>query len=150
MSLTREDILAMASLNKDDASWEYWSEDYPERDQPKPTVADMVKEYHKAAGQKPDALRSLSMVEEEYQEWRDEVLAGFTDAEAELKELSDLHYVIFDYAQAKGWDLMESTWRLHKNNMGRMFHDDGTIKRREDGKIIKNPGYPKVDLSDLV
>jgi len=33
--------------------------------------------------------------------------------------------------------------------MGRMFQDDGTIKRREDGKVIKNPLYPKVDLGDL-
>ena len=34
--------------------------------------------------------------------------------------------------------------------MGRMYQPDGTIKRRDDGKILKNKEYPKVDLADLV
>lgn len=32
----------------------------------------------------------------------------------------------------------------------RMWQDDGSILRREDNKIIKNPNTPKVNLSDLV
>jgi hypothetical protein len=49
-----------------------------------------------------------------------------------------------------GWDLNEAVTRVHENNMERMTQDDGTIKRREDGKIIKNPNTPKVQLGDLV
>ena len=49
-----------------------------------------------------------------------------------------------------GYDLDEAVRRVHINNMGRMLQPDGTIKRREDGKIIKNPDYPKVKLDDLV
>jgi len=36
------------------------------------------------------------------------------------------------------------------NNMGRCMQPDGSVKRREDGKIIKNKDYPAVDLSDLI
>jgi predicted HAD superfamily Cof-like phosphohydrolase len=67
-----------------------------------------------------------------------------------LKELSDLVYVVFGLANAKGWDLMEAVRRVHANNMGRCMQPDGSVKRREDGKIIKNKDYPAVDLSDLV
>ena len=28
--------------------------------------------------------------------------------------------------------------------------DDGTIKYREDGKVMKNPNAPKINLEDLV
>jgi hypothetical protein len=47
-------------------------------------------------------------------------------------------------------DFVEAFRRVHSNNVGRCIQDDGTIKRREDGKITKNPNYQKVDLSDLV
>jgi len=57
--------------------------------------------------------------------------------------------VIYGYALARGWDLDEAVTRVHENNMARMKQDDGTIKRREDGKIIKNPNTPKVNLKDL-
>ena len=68
----------------------------------------------------------------------------------ELKELADLVYVIYGYANARGFDLDEAVRRVHENNMGRMYQDDGTIWRRDDGKIIKNKNYPKVSLDDLV
>jgi predicted HAD superfamily Cof-like phosphohydrolase len=68
----------------------------------------------------------------------------------ELKELADLTYVIFGYARVRGWNLLEAVSRVHENNMGRCVQPDGSIKRREDGKVLKNPDYPAVDLSDLV
>ncbi len=44
--------------------------------------------------------------------------------------------------------------RVYDNNMGRMYHFDEKgekyIKYDDDGKIVKNPDYPSVDLSDLV
>jgi len=64
----------------------------------------------------------------------------------ELKELSDLVYVIYGYAQSRGWDLNEAVFRVHSNNMNRMFQDDGTLKRNDAGKIIRNPNTPSVDL----
>jgi predicted HAD superfamily Cof-like phosphohydrolase len=68
----------------------------------------------------------------------------------EPKFLADLVYVIYGYANSKGYDLDEALRRVHANNLGRCIQPDGSILRREDGKIIKNKDYPKVELGDLV
>lgn len=111
-----------------------------------PTPMDMVKYYYNTAGITPSAPLSSRLMAEEYAEWVEES----SGTEGDLKELTDLVYVIYGYALAMGYDLDEALCRVHSNNIGRMTQSDGTIKRRKDGKIIKNPDYPKVDLSDLV
>lgn len=120
----------------------YWSY---EAQEPEKTPTEMVKEYAKTSGQKPDAGLYAELITEEFEEW-----VGEFAPVPELKELADLLYVIYGYANARGWDVEEALRRVHKNNMGRMYQPDGTIKRRADGKIEKNKDYPKVDLSDLV
>ena len=109
------------------------------------TPMDMVQEFAKVTGQVPDVKLYERLVFEEFDEWALEL-----QAQPELKELSDLVYVIFGYANAKGWDLMEAVRRVHVNNLGRCVQEDGSVQRREDGKILKRQDYPKVDLSDLV
>lgn len=87
----------------------------------------------------------LDLVEEEFEEVR------LSDTKENLlKELADLVYVTYGLAVTFGLDLDEALVRVHQNNMGRMYQPDGTIKRRDDGKILKNKDYPKVDLGDLV
>ena len=120
----------------------YWSY---ETQEPEKTPTEMVEEYAKTSGQKPDAGLYAELITEEFEEW----VREFSPV-PELKELADLLYVIYGYANARGWDVEEALRRVHKNNMGRMYQPDGTIKRRADGKIEKNKDYPKVDLSDLV
>lgn len=117
----------------------------------------MVKEFATVTEQKPDASLYETLISEEYDEWFDagEVEDGLTiddtdyDPAEELKELADLVYVCYGYANAKGWDLDEAIRRVHINNLGRCRQPDGTIQRREDGKILKNKDYPKVVLEDL-
>lgn len=121
----------------------YWSY---ETQEPQKTPTEMVKEYVKASRQDPSSVLYETLVIEEFMEWEEE----WPDTEGDLKELADLVYVIYGYANAMGYDLDEAVRRVHKNNMGRMYQPDGTIKRRADGKIEKNKDYPKVDLSDLV
>jgi hypothetical protein len=111
------------------------------------TPMDMVRQFVKLTGQKPSPEMSAKLIYEEFDEW-DESTVFFSDYE-ELKELSDLVYVIYGYANAIGWDLDEAVRRVHENNMGRCIQPDGTIQRREDGKILKNKDYPTVNLSDL-
>ena len=133
----------------------YWSY---ETQEPEKTPTEMVKEYAKTTGQKPNADLYSVLIGEEYDEWeveretfgRKNYLSYDYQPKDELKELTDLLYVIYGYANARGWDVEEALRRVHKNNMGRMYQPDGTIKRRADGKIEKNKDYPKVDLSDLV
>jgi len=122
-------------------SEQYWSE--PPKSYPTPM--EMVKHYQKVTAQKANPDLYGNLIEEEFFEWN---IAN--EGTEELKELADLVYVIYGYANARGWDLNEALYRVHSNNLGRMYQPDGSINRREDGKIVKNPDYPKVDLEDLV
>jgi len=132
----------------------YWDmvDAYPEK--PK-SVMEMVTEYNNTAENEKDSSLYWELTNEEYDEWFGELPCNKTysnpyDPTKELKELSDLVYVIYGYAWSKGWDLDEAVRRVHENNMGRMYQPDGTIKRRKDGKILRNKDFPEVDLSDLV
>jgi hypothetical protein len=126
---------------------------------PKPTVAQMVDEFAVTMKQPKDREMAEVLVVEEYQEWcmagGDEYGSGYglggkySPAE-ELKELADLVYVCYGYARVMGWDLDEAIRRVHKNNLTRCVWPDGSVKYREDGKVLKNPDAPKIDLTDLV
>ena len=164
MSITREDIIRFTEFQGNEKQlelFEYWSPADHEDPRLK-TPMDMVKEYHKTAGLPigshvfPEyfinaeideaALRFReTLIEEEVQE-----LLKAPNKENALKELADIVYVVYGYAVTFGWDLDEAVRRVHENNMGRMYQPDGTIKRREDGKIMKNKDFPKVNLEDLV
>lgn len=69
--------------------------------------------------------------------------------EEELKELADLVYVCFQYAENMEWDLEEVLSRVHKSNMSKLGLDGKPI-RRKDGKVLKGPNYEPPNLSDLV
>lgn len=147
MSITREDIIRFTEFQGNEKQlelFEYWSPTDHEDPRLK-TPMDMVKEFHKKSDQTPNADLYSDLVVEEF----DELMASVGKVE-ELKEISDLIYVLFGYAYAMGYDLDEAIRRVHENNLGRMYQPDGTIKRREDGKILKNKDYPKVHLEDLV
>lgn len=107
---------------------------------------EFVEEYQRVSGQKPTPDLYITLIQEELAE----LLEEKPGSPEELKELADLVYVIYGYAQALGVDLDEAVKRIHENNMARMRQPDGTIRYRHDGKILKNPETPKVDLTDLV
>jgi predicted HAD superfamily Cof-like phosphohydrolase len=126
-----------------------WQEDPRDK-----TPLDMVKEFARVSGQslgipyvRPSKETSFRyhLIAEEFEEVTDALLPKDL-----LKELADLVYVTYGYAATFGWNLDEALIRVHENNMGRMYQPDGSIKRRADGKIVKNPDYPKVELEDLV
>ncbi len=125
----------------DDMGYNYYSEN-----KVSPSTMDMVKEFSRVLGQKPSAALYATLIQEEFDEW----LEADAWEEDDLKELADLVYVVYGYANACGYDLDEAIRRVHVNNLGRCVQPDGSILRREDGKIIKNKNYPKVKLDDLV
>ena len=67
----------------------------------------------------------------------------------ELKELADLVYVCFQYAENMEWDLEEAMYRVHESNMSKLGLDGKPI-RRADGKVLKGPNYQPPKLDDLV
>ena len=66
-----------------------------------------------------------------------------------LKELADLVYVCYQYAENMHWFLDEALNRVHISNMSKLGEDCKPIYR-EDGKVLKGPGYKPPDLSDLI
>lgn len=149
MSITREDIIRFTEYQNNEKQlelFEYWNPPVKDR---KPT--DLVSEFIKASGQKIERETAdlyVTLIEEELNEWKEARESG--DKPNELKELCDLLYVIYGYAYVIGWNIEEAFKEVHKNNVGRMFQPDGTIKRRPDGKVEKNKNYPKVNLENFV
>ena len=66
-----------------------------------------------------------------------------------LKELADLVYVCYQYAENMGWDLDEALHRVHESNMSKL-DDKGKPIYRKDGKVLKGPNYAPPNLEDLV
>lgn len=122
-------------------------------------VMDMVREFKQVTQQEPTPQMSAELINEEYSEWLKEnekkVNKGWINPpkyrpQEELKELADLVYVIYGYADTMGWDLDIALNRVHKNNLERVIQEDGSVLFREDGKVKKREGAPKVYLGDLV
>ena len=94
-----------------------------------------------------------SLIVEEFKEFLDaenQLLLGLTVNAADcLKELADLVYVAYQYAENMGWDLDEALNRVHQSNMSKLGEDGNPIYR-EDGKVLKGPNYQPPTLSDLV
>lgn len=122
-----------------------WKEIDMEADTKPQTVTEMVLEFVTKTEQVPTDELYAQLIIEEYKEW-----LTSEDVMEEMKELTDLVYVIYGYALAKGFNLEEAVRRVHKNNLGRCIQPDGSVQRRPDGKILKNKDYPKVSLEGLI
>ena len=66
-----------------------------------------------------------------------------------LKELADLVYVCYQYAENMGGFLDEGLDRVHVSNMSKLG-EDGLPVYREDGKVLKGPNYKPPTLTDLI
>lgn len=120
----------------------------------------LQKEFMELTKQEPSPETYIKLIAEEFEEWDYESSLANSEfskyfgqeysPEAELKELTDLLYVIFGYANSKGWDMAEAYKRVDANNKGRCVQPDGSVKFREDNKVLKNKDYPKVCLKGLV
>ena len=66
-----------------------------------------------------------------------------------LKELADLVYVCYQYAENMGWFLDEALDRVHQSNMSKLGKDGKPIYR-DDGKVLKGPDYEPPTLMDLI
>ena len=89
----------------------------------------------------------LDLISEEFGELKAAISSE--PYENELKELADLVYVCFQYAENMEWDLEEALDRVHKSNMSKLGLDGKPI-RRADGKVLKGPNYQPPNLTDLI
>ncbi len=96
--------------------------------------------------------RQLDLIIEEFKEFLEAegmlFRHGRNAKEECLKELADLVYVCYQYAENMGWFLDEALDRVHKSNMSKL-DEDGKPIYREDGKVLKGPNYKPPTLEDL-
>lgn len=83
------------------------------------------------------------LIEEELREYYQSVEAR--DIVNVAKELADIVYVIHGTAIAYGINLDKVFNLVHNNNMSKL-QPDGTVKRREDGKVIKPDNFKNLEL----
>ena len=102
---------------------------------------------------RPHRTKQKDLILEEFKEfleadndlWRN----NSTLTAACLKELADLVYVCYQYAENMGWDLDEALYRVHESNMSKL-DENGKPIYREDGKVLKGPNYAPPNLENLV
>lgn len=73
------------------------------------------------------------------------------DPVAKQKEICDVLWVVIQYANAQGWDLDKSMSLLVQEYKSKFLDENGNIHPiyREDGKLLKNKGFKKLDLNEL-
>ena len=94
----------------------------------------------------------LELVKEEFKEFvtaHNHMFEHIHGQQLTLKELADLVYVCYQYAENMEWDLNEAMDRVHTSNMSKLGEDKKPIYR-EDGKVLKGPNYEPPNLDDLV
>ena len=121
-------------------------------------ISEQAKEFRTKYGLKSTRTRDKRsyqkpLIDEEYKEFLEAegflFMHGQNHQEEALKELADLVYVCYQYAENMRWDLDEALNRIHESNMSKLGDDNKPIYR-EDGKVLKGPGYKPPDLSDLI
>ena len=65
------------------------------------------------------------------------------------KELADLLYVVYGSADTMDIPMDEVYAEVHRSNMSKM-HPDGTVRYREDGKILKTEFYSPADIEKVL
>ena len=121
-------------------------------------ISEQAKEFRTKYGLKSSRTRDKrsyqkNLIVEEFKEFLEAEGMLFRkndtiEAEA-LKELADLIYVAYQYAENMGWFLDEALDRVHQSNMSKLG-EDGKPIYREDGKVLKGPNYKPPSLTDLI
>ena len=121
-------------------------------------ISEQAKEFRTKYGLKSSTTRDKrsyqkNLIVEEFKEFLEAEGMLFRknstiEAEA-LKELADLIYVCYQYAENMGWLLDEALNRVHLSNMSKLDKEGKPIYR-EDGKVLKGPNYKPPTLTDLV
>ena len=120
-------------------------------------ISDQAKEFRtrynlKSSPTKDKRTYQKNLIVEEFKEFLEAdgflFRHGKNFQEEALKELADLVYVCYQYAENMGWFLDEALNRVHESNMSKL-DEDGKPIYRDDGKVLKGPNYKPPDLSDL-
>jgi predicted HAD superfamily Cof-like phosphohydrolase len=89
----------------------------------------------------------VELIDEEFKEFKEGIanhdIVEIADA------LADLIYVIYGAALEFGIPIDKVVEEVHRSNMTKVW-PDGTIHRREDGKIMKPPTYSPANINSIL
>lgn len=74
---------------------------------------------------------------------------GTRDVVAAADALADLTYVIYGMALESGIDLDRVLAEVHSSNLSKLM-PDGSVRLREDGKILKGPNFREPDIASVL
>ena len=89
----------------------------------------------------------LELIQEELEELSDAV--ADRDMIQIAAALTDLLYVVYGAGHTFGLDLDECFQEVHRSNMSKLG-ENGRPIYREDGKVMKGPGYFEPDLEGIL
>ena len=110
------------------------------------TFGQEVKSSPEFPDQKTQELR-VELIREELTELQEAIDAN--DIVEVADALTDLLYVVYGAGAAFGIDLDACFEEVHDSNMSKLM-PDGTVKRREDGKVLKGPNFFQPDLKKVL
>lgn len=110
------------------------------------TFGQEVKSSPEFPDQKTQELR-VELIKEELRELQEAIDAK--DIVEVADALTDILYVVYGAGAAFGIDLDACFEEVHESNMSKLM-PDGTVKRREDGKVMKGPNYFSPDLKKVL
>lgn len=121
------------------------------------TPFEMVREFHTTYGlpvvdtpghPSEDRIKlRRELISEEYWEYDRAVEKG--DLVNLAQELADILYVVYGAALEYGIPLDEVVSEVHRANMSKL-DKDGSVIRREDGKVLKGPLYKAPDIETIL
>lgn len=89
----------------------------------------------------------LNLIEEEVAELRAAV--AVRDEVETFDAILDIIVVCIGYGLSRGWPMVEGWQEVMRSNLAKIGQD-GRVKRREDGKIIKPEGWRAPDLAQVM
>ena len=119
------------------------------------STADMLREFHTAYGLPLRSKPELGGLKEQYlrsalldEETTEACIALLPDGNIAqvAQELADVVYVCYGTAVQFGIDLDAVLAEVHRANMSKV-EPDGTVLRRDDGKILKGSAFRAADVA---
>ena len=93
----------------------------------------------------PQFVMYETLIKEEYEEW----IGALDDTEG-ADAVVDLIVVLIGYALSKGWPI-EALWNeVMRSNLAKIDPVTGLVRRREDGKVMKPPGWQAPDIANVL
>ena len=101
---------------------------------------------HGANASQAEMYRGL--VNEEFTELCEAELVE--DTVEEFDAVLDMIVVLIGYGLSRGWPMNEGWAEVIRSNMAKIDPATGTVRRRDDGKILKPEGWTPPDLDSLL